>query len=158
MMRRDARRKNARPERFLLGLSQTGNLALDCPRMSRFAAFLGILLHVLGALVAPGLHLHAHGAEGAVSASAAADACCAHAHEAPAPASSGEPALLAPGHDEANCALCEMAQWVGDGAPRSISLPTWAETGRPLETPRSASADRAVESGGGTRGPPERTS
>ncbi|MBL8898602.1 MAG: hypothetical protein JNM84_13280 [Planctomycetes bacterium] len=124
--------------------------------MPRFAAFLGILLHVLGALVAPGLHLHAHGAEGAGSASAAADACC--AHEAPAPASSGEPALLAPGHDEANCALCEMAQWVGDGAPRSIALPTWAETGRPLEATRTAREDRAVESGGGTRGPPERTS
>ncbi|MBK9388393.1 MAG: hypothetical protein IPN34_26535 [Planctomycetes bacterium] len=126
--------------------------------MSRFAAFLGILLHVLGALVAPGLHLHAHAAEGAANASAEAHACCAHAHEAPAPSRSEEPALGAPGHDESDCALCEMAQWVGDGVERAIALPTWAETGRPLEAPRSAREERAVDGGGWTRGPPERTS
>jgi hypothetical protein len=126
--------------------------------MSRFAACLGILLHVLGALVAPGLHLHVHHGGAEASASGEAHAGCSHAHAAPDPARTGAIELEAPGHDERDCALCEMAQWVGESAPRAIAAATWAEEWASAEAPRCERDGRAVDGGAGTRGPPERAS
>jgi hypothetical protein len=126
--------------------------------MVRLAAFLGIVLHVLGALVAPGLHLHAHGGDELLRRAApGAATCCgpAHAAPAPAPARPGEAELELPGHDEGDCALCAMAHWTAAGAPRVVELPFAREDGARCEIGPEEAPARGARSRTCTRGPPE---
>lgn len=124
--------------------------------MTRLAAFLGILLHVLGALVAPGLHLHAHaGDELRGRETPGADTCCEQAHEAPEPARPGEATAELPGHDESDCALCAMAHWTAAGAPRVVELPVAREDGARCEVGHEEAPARGARNRTWTRGPPE---
>jgi hypothetical protein len=121
------------------------------------------VLHVLGALLAPGLHLHAHGDPEAFgagwfgAAAQAASTCCGHEHEVPTrePVRPGTAELELPAHDEEGCAFCAMAHWTATGAPRVVECPAphpgrTASAAAPAVEPKAGERSRTW-----TRGPPE---
>lgn len=127
--------------------------------MNRLAALLGVLLHLFGALIAPGLHLHEHVGGGESGSETNAHAPCCSAHEEPsAPEHRERDRFSTPGHDERDCAICALAFRALDTPPEAVLLPVatiWA-LGAPAVS--EALGREGVRAFVPTRGPPEQAS